>query len=99
MPQIVYSPNALSNLERLFQFLADKNSDAAQRAIHTIHARIKTLSRFPKLGRVDPELPDYRELFIVFGATGYVARYRSDGTLIVILAIRHMREAGYIVED
>jgi plasmid stabilization system protein ParE len=98
MAKIVYSPNAVSNLERLYRFLADKNPDAALRAIRTVRDRLKMLSRFPKLGPVDPEQPDDRELFIPFGTAGYVARYRSDGRIVVILAIRHVREAGYLME-
>jgi len=56
----------------------------------------KVLSRIP--GPVDPEQPDDRELFIPFGAAGYVARYRTDGRTVVILAVRHVREAGYSIE-
>jgi len=47
---------------------------------------------------VDPEQPDYRQLFIPFGASGYVARYRVEGRLVLVLAVRHMREAGYDAE-
>jgi plasmid stabilization system protein ParE len=96
--QIVYSRNALANLERLHRFLADKNPDAARRAIRAIRDKIAFLSRFPKLGRVDSEQPDYRELLILFGDAGYVARYRLDGKAVVVLAVRHAREAGYSVE-
>jgi plasmid stabilization system protein ParE len=98
MAKIVYSPNAVSNLERLYRFLADKNPDAALRAIRTVRDRLKMLSRFPKLGPVDPEQPDDPELFIPFSAAGYVARYRTDGRIVVILAVRHVREAGYSME-
>jgi hypothetical protein len=58
----------------------------------------RVTGRFPRLGSVDPEQPDYRELFIAFGAAGYVARYRIAGRIVVILAVRHMREAGYMAE-
>ncbi len=98
MAQVVYTPNATRNLERLHRFLNDKNPDAAARAITTIRDRLRLLSRFPELGRVDPEHPDFRELFITFGAAGYVARYRFDDDLVVVLAIRHMREAGYSMD-
>ncbi|HTE79900.1 MAG TPA: type II toxin-antitoxin system RelE/ParE family toxin [Reyranella sp.] len=98
MAQIVYSRNALANLKRLHRFLTRKNPDAAVRAIRTIRDKIVILSRFPKFGRVDPEQPDYRELFILFGDAGYVARYRLDGKVVVILAVRHAREAGYNVD-
>lgn len=36
MAKIAYAPNAVSNLERLYRFLADKNPDAALRAIRTV---------------------------------------------------------------
>jgi plasmid stabilization system protein ParE len=98
MAKIIYSPNAVSNLERLYRFLADKNPDAALRTIRAVRDRLKMLSRFPRLGPVDPEQPDDRELFIPFSAAGYVARYRTDGRTVVILAVRHVREAGYSME-
>ena len=99
MAQIVYSRNGLANLERLYRFLAEKNPDAAARAIETIRDKIKVLVRHPRLGRLDSERPDYRELLVPFGESGYVARYRLDGQTVVILAIRHAREAGYNVES
>ncbi len=38
---------------------------------------------------------EFREWMIDFGHSGYVARYRVSSEEIVILAIRHQREAGY----
>jgi len=29
------------------------------------------------------------------GAAGYAAQYRSEGDVVTVLAVRHMREAGY----
>ncbi|MBX9943555.1 MAG: type II toxin-antitoxin system RelE/ParE family toxin [Reyranella sp.] len=98
MAHVVYSPNAVANLEALHRFLTEKNPAAATRALRTIRDRMRMLARFPRLGPVDPEQPDYRQLFIPFGAAGYVARYRVEGRLVVVLAVRHMREAGYNVE-
>ena len=46
--------------------------------------RIKLLSQHPRLGRIDSERPDYHELLIPFGDSGYVARYRLDGKTMVI---------------
>ena len=97
--QVIYSRNGLANLDRLYRFLAEKNPDAATRAIRTIRDKIKFLSRHPRLGRIDSERPDFRELLIPFGDSGYVARYRLDGKTVIILAVRHAREAGYYVES
>lgn len=38
---------------------------------------------------------EFREWPIEFGSGGYVALYRFDGKDVVILAVRHSREAGY----
>jgi plasmid stabilization system protein ParE len=96
MAQVVYSRNATSNIERLHRFLAEKNPDAAARAVNAIFDQLDTLARFPRLGPVDPDRPNTRQLFIRFGAAGYVARYSVLGETVTVLAIRHMREAGYL---
>jgi plasmid stabilization system protein ParE len=98
MAQVVYSQNAASNIERLHRFLAEKNPDAAARAVNANLDRLDTLARFPRLGPVDPDRPDMRQLFIRFGSAGYVARYSVLGDTVTVLAIRHMREAGYLEE-
>ena len=95
MAQVVYSRNAASNIERLHQFLAENDPDAATRAISAILDKLAFLVRFPLLGPADPDRPDTRQLFITFGAAGYVARYRVHDDTVIVLAVRHMREAGY----
>jgi hypothetical protein len=37
---------------------------------------------------------EFREWLIQFGDGGYVALYRYDGSTVVVLAVRHGREAG-----
>ena len=57
---------------------------------------IEALADHPLLGR--PVELGYRELVISRGRSGYLALYRYDEALdeVLILAIRHQREAGYI---
>lgn len=98
MAQVVHSRNAASNIERLYRFLVEKSPDAATRAINAILARLAFLERFPLLGPIDPDRPDTRQLFTRFGTAGYVARYRVRDDTVTVLAIRHMREAGYSEE-
>ena len=98
MAQVVYSRNATSNIERLQRFLAEKNPAAAARAVNAILDRLDILARFPRLGPVDQDRPDMRQLFIKFEAACYVARYSVLGDTVTVLAIRHMREADYLEE-
>ncbi len=75
---------------RLAAFLAEHSPRAAMDALETVAAGLASLSKHPHLGRaVDDGL---RELFIRFGASGYVVRYRLDTDAVVIARIFHMRE-------
>jgi plasmid stabilization system protein ParE len=81
---------------RLHGFLAEKNADAARRAVKAIRQSLKLLGRHPELGRPVEEMPvEFREWVIPFGDGAYVVLYRYDGREVLILAIRHGREAGF----
>lgn len=95
MARVAYSANALANLERAFEFVAQQDPRAAAGAAAAIRDAVDALSRHPLIGRpVDAGL---RELVISFGKTGYVALYRflPRRDEIRILAIRHQRELDY----
>ncbi len=96
MPQLIWSPAALRDVERLHRFLADKNPVAARGAVKAIRQGMKILEVQPAAGRPIPEMdPEFREWFINFGGSGYIALYRFDGSKAIVLAVRHQREAGY----
>lgn len=96
MPRLKWSQPALRDVARLHDFLAPKSRDAARRAIRTIRQGVKALGKHPEIGRPVDELPpEFREWVIEFGSGAYVALYRYDGKEVVMLAVRHGREAGY----
>jgi plasmid stabilization system protein ParE len=83
-------------VQRLHRFLAEKNIDAAKRAVKTIRNGVKVLALQPGMGRPAEDMePEYREWMTDFGDSGYVALYRYHGDVAVILAVRHQREVGY----
>lgn len=95
MAEIAYSTQALSDLERISDFLSEHGADAQLEASDLIDHAVHTLERHPLIGR---QLESgMRELDISQGRTGYVALYSYepayDATLI--LAIRHQLEAGF----
>jgi plasmid stabilization system protein ParE len=50
----------------------------------------------PHIGRPVDEMPEaFRDWLIDFGDSGYIARYRYDGDTVLVLAIRHQKEAGW----
>ena len=82
-------------MERLHQFLAAKDRDAARRAVRAIRQGVKMLAAHPEIGRPVEEMPlEFRAWFVPFGSSGYVALYRYDGKSIAIVAVRHGKEAG-----
>jgi plasmid stabilization system protein ParE len=96
MPRLKWSKPALDDIARLHEFLVDKSPDAAQRAIKAIRQGVKSLSKYPQMGRpVEEMLPAFREWVIEFGGGAYIALYHYDGREVVILAVRHGRECGY----
>lgn len=96
MPQVIYTQNAIRDLQRLREFLRPKNPLAARRAAEAIVKSIQILGLQPQIGRLIEDMPDaYREWMIDFGDSGYVARYYFDGERIAILAVRHQKEVGF----
>ncbi|MFT3791445.1 MAG: type II toxin-antitoxin system RelE/ParE family toxin [Rudaea sp.] len=96
MSKLIWTPEALADVQRLYRFLAPKDANAAQRAVQAIRAGVKMLAQHPRVGRpVEDMEPEFREWPIGFGNSGYVALYHFDGKTAVILAVRHQKEAGY----
>ncbi len=96
MPRLIWTPAALGDVERLHDFLKDKNPLAARRAVRAIREGLNLLADQPQVGRPAENMePEFREWLISFGDSGYVVLYHFDGEDAVILAVRHQREAGY----
>lgn len=96
MPQLIWSPQALVDVQRLYRFLATKNLDAARRAVNAVRQGVKVLILQPGVGRPIEDMDDeFRDWIIDFGDSGYVARYRVDSQYITILAVKHQKEVGF----
>ncbi|EBV6489485.1 type II toxin-antitoxin system RelE/ParE family toxin [Salmonella enterica subsp. enterica serovar Anatum] len=96
MSQVIFAPAAIRDLERLREFLRPKNPAAAERAAKAIIQGVQALGELPRIGRPIEDMPEeFRDWLIDFGDSGYVARYRIDGDTVVVLAIRHQKEAGF----
>jgi addiction module RelE/StbE family toxin len=93
--RVVYTEQALRDLDRIFEFLAGNDPELARETILLIREAINVLERHPLIGRL--ERHGRRELMISRGRSGYVALYRylDGGEVVLVLAVRHQREAGY----
>lgn len=95
MARLIYSARALDELERVTDFLVDTDPAAAAVTADLIAEAVAILAHHPLIGR--PAEHGLRGLVISRGRTGYVALYSFETAqdCVLILAVRHQREAGY----
>jgi plasmid stabilization system protein ParE len=95
MTELVYTEQALLDLERLSDFLLETDPLAAQATAVLIFNALEILVQHPEIGRKVHF--EQRELVISRGRTGYLALYRFLPHMdrILVLALRHQRESGY----
>ena len=91
--KLTVSHSAVADLDRLHEFLVEKDGSAAQRAAGTIDDAVRSLTDFPQRGRPSG-IVGVRELIVPFGQSAYVVRYAylASRDEIVILRIWHGRE-------
>lgn len=96
MPRLIWSEVALVSVRRLYRFLGERNVEAAGRAVSAIRAGVKILATQPRVGRVVEDMDEaFRDWLVDFGDSGYVVRYRIEGDVVTILAVRHQKEVGF----
>jgi plasmid stabilization system protein ParE len=92
-----FTPEAQDNLLRLYDFLLEKDVDAAERALDAMKGALEVLRLSPfSCRKALSGNPFVRELIIPFGSAGYVALFEIESASTVnILAVRHQREEDY----
>ena len=95
MTELVYTEQALLDLERLSDFLLHTDPQAAEDTAALILDALEILLQHPEIGRKVHF--GQRELVISRGRTGYLALYRflPHVDRVLVLAMRHQRESGY----
>ena len=95
--KVRFTPAAASDLQRLFNFLAERDAKSAKRARSAIAKGIEFLRTFPfSCRKASSEHPLLRELIISFGTNGYVALFEiEDSQTVTVLAIRNQREEDF----
>ncbi|HTE58428.1 MAG TPA: type II toxin-antitoxin system RelE/ParE family toxin [Verrucomicrobiae bacterium] len=90
--KIVWRERALGDIDRLYNFLFDKNEETAAKAAQVILRGSSLLEQSPRLGRPMADGTGRREIFIPFGAGFYVLRYFLADDIVVIIRVWHGRE-------
>jgi len=97
--KVRFTPEAESDLLRLFDFLLEQDMAAAEPACEAIAKAIELLEVFPFSCRKalgSDGNPFLRELIVPFGKSGYVALFEIENReTVTLLAVRHQREDDY----
>lgn len=95
MATLALSARAFAHLERIFEFIAERDPARALKTVQRIREAVMILEHHPLIGRTQED--GLRELVISHGRGAYVALYRwyPAEDAILVLAIRDAREAGY----
>lgn len=99
MARVEISVRALRDLDRLFEFIAIEEPARARMQLQSVRHAFELLAEHPLLGRKAED--GRRELILSRGRYGYIAKYRwmPAHDVVMILAVRHQREAGFLEED
>src|ERR1035441_7700278 len=85
--KIIFSPQAIADLEVAVRFIAEENTDIAARVGNNLVDRVAILENFPLLGSLYPKRPGVRKLvsrpYIIF------YRFREKDNSVVILRYWH----------
>jgi plasmid stabilization system protein ParE len=95
MARIVLAEGITEDFERILDHPEAHESTAGPKRVTVIVKATDVLASSPLIGR--PARQGNRELVIGRGPAGYVALYRFDAAadLILVLAIRSQKEAGF----
>lgn len=95
MNELQYTEQALSDFERFCDLSLATDPVAAPATADIILEALNILAHSPEIGRKVAH--GHRELVISRGHTGYLALYgfMPERQRVLVLALRHQREAGY----
>jgi plasmid stabilization system protein ParE len=98
MYKVRLTAEAVEDLDRLYEFMLERDLEVAARALSAIERAFDLLAYSPFSCRkaLLQKDPLWRELLIPFGHSGYVALFEVDeDRTVTITAIRHQREEDY----
>ncbi len=84
--EVIWSPSALREVWRIFDYLTDFNPRAAAEVFNTLIETGDALANFPHRGR-PVRNSDMREVMTSYP---YIIRYRVTRDTVRILRVRHM---------
>src|SRR5579864_9117156 len=95
MTGYAFHPEALSDLDDIWEFIREDNPDAADRTIAEILSAIRELVSFPNQGHKRPDLTSRPLRFVVL--RDYLIAYAPDEKPVWVVAVLHGRRSPRIM--
>ena len=95
MSGFVLHPEALADLDEIWEFIAADNLPAADGVLKEIYEGIRTLVSYPKLGHMRPDLTTRPLRF--HAVRSFLVGYVPDEKPLVVLAILHGRRNPRVI--
>lgn len=87
--RVIWSNEALNDLEMIYDFLADYSQPAAQQIIENILNKTKQLESFPESGAIQESISTGKKKYryLIEGNYKMIYRYQSEKQMVSILVI------------
>ena len=95
MNGFVLHPDAYSDLDEIWEFIAADNHPAADRFLERIYEAIRRLASFPRIGHKRPDLTSRPLRFQVVGE--YLIAYAPEEKPLAIVGILHGRRSPRVI--
>jgi toxin ParE1/3/4 len=95
MTGFVLHPDAYTDLEEIWEYIAADNLDAADRVLEEIYKTIYALVAFPHQGHSRTDLTSRPMLFQSF--RDYVIAYAPDENPLAVIAVLHGRRSPRVI--
>jgi antitoxin ParD1/3/4 len=95
MSEFVLHPDAVKDLEEIWEYIAADSLDAADRVREEIYEAIQSLAPFPHIGHTRPDLTGRPLRFQ--SVRDYVIAYAPEEKPLAILAVLHGRRNPRVI--
>jgi plasmid stabilization system protein ParE len=92
MASVIWSTSALTDLDRLYNFLTEIDPELSAKAIQAIVEFGGSLSKNPRRGTPIVDTPGLRKILVPFGKSSYMIHYIILDEEILILRVYHGRQ-------
>jgi plasmid stabilization system protein ParE len=95
LSEFILHPEAVKDLEEIWNYIAAENIEAADRVLDEIYDTIKSLVPFPYIGHIRPDLTTRPLRFQT--VRDYVIVYAPDEKPLAVIAILHGRRNPKVI--